>query len=255
VLHQDRGRAESFGDDAERYDRARPGYPAALYDDLTADGPRLVLDVGCGTGKAGGPLVDRGCTVVGVEPDPRMAEVARRRGLAVEVATFEAWDPAGRRFDLAVAGQSWHWVDLATGPARAGAALRPGGRLAVFWNVGDHDERTAAAFDEVYARLAPDLLSGRDRPGTPRGAGLAPYVAAVVATGLFDDPDVRSYPWERTYTKDEWLDQLGTHSDHRAMPDDRRAAAHAAVADAIDRLGGAVPVAYECTLITARRRP
>lgn len=251
MQHEDRRRAEGFGEDAERYDRSRPDYPAALYDDLLAGGPRLVVDVGCGTGKAGGPLVARGCRVVGVEPDPRMAAVARRRGLEVEVAPFEAWDPAGHRFDLLVAGQSWHWVDPVAGAAKAADALRPGGLVALFWNAGAHDERTAAAFDAVYARLAPHLVRGS---AMSQVAELAPYADALAATGRFGEPEVRSYPWRRTYTTAEWMDQLGTHSDHRVMPDDLRTEVHARIAAAIDDLGGTVPMTFECALVTALRQ-
>ena len=63
-----------------------------------------------------------------------MADLARRNGLEVEVAAFEAWDPAGRAFDAVIAGQARHWVDPVAGAAKAAQALRPGGRLAVFWN-------------------------------------------------------------------------------------------------------------------------
>jgi hypothetical protein len=52
--------------------------------------------------------------VLGVVPDLRMAELARRSGVAVEVATFDAWDPAGRDVDAVVAGTAWHWVDAPT---------------------------------------------------------------------------------------------------------------------------------------------
>src|ERR1019366_3608845 len=52
VLHMDRKRANSFGAEAERYDRARPTYPQALVDELVARHPTRVLDVGCGTGIA-----------------------------------------------------------------------------------------------------------------------------------------------------------------------------------------------------------
>lgn len=62
VLYQDRDRAGSFGEDAKQYDRARPGYPASLIDDLFAGNPHVVLDVGCGTDIAGRLLVDRGAS-------------------------------------------------------------------------------------------------------------------------------------------------------------------------------------------------
>ena len=76
----------TFDGDAERYDRARPGYPAATFDDLlalTGLGPGArVLEIGCGTGQATVPLAERGCQIVAVElgagalagrrgPDPR----------------------------------------------------------------------------------------------------------------------------------------------------------------------------------------
>src|SRR5581483_6684340 len=110
---RERDRAESFGSVARQYDRFRPSYPSELIDDLVALGPSDVLDVGCGTGKAGRLLADRGLDVLGVEIDPQMAEVARDHGLTVDVGSFEEWETAGRRFDLLVSGQAWHWVDPA----------------------------------------------------------------------------------------------------------------------------------------------
>jgi len=133
--HQAREVAESFGAEASRYDRARPGYPAALVERIVAASPgREILDVGCGTGIVARQFQAAGCTVLGVDPDPRMADQARARGLEVEVGTFESWEPNGRAFDAIVAGQAWHWVDPVAGAIRAASAVRPGGRFAVFWN-------------------------------------------------------------------------------------------------------------------------
>jgi SAM-dependent methyltransferase len=148
--HQVRDVAESFGANAGRYNRARPSYPAPLIETIVARSPgRHVLDVGCGTGIVARQFQSAGCSVLGVEPDPRMAEVARADGLEVEVAKFEDWDPAGRQFDAVVAGQAWHWVDPVAGAAQAAGALRPGGRLALFWN----------------SFLQPDVLGeGTDQP-------------------------------------------------------------------------------------------
>jgi SAM-dependent methyltransferase len=124
-LHADRQRACSFGTDADRYDRARPSYPPALLDDLLASRPVKVLDVGCGTGIAARLLQARGCEVLGIEPDERMAAVARRRGLRVEPGRFEDWRPPSGTVDLIVSGQAWHWVDPVAGaPGGAGTAAR-----------------------------------------------------------------------------------------------------------------------------------
>ena len=151
------GWAESFGKDAERYDRTRPRYPDAMVEKIVAESPGPdVLDIGCGTGIAARQFRRAGCRVLGVEPDARMAEWARRSELEVEVAGFGVWDPAGRTFDAVVAGQAWHWVDPVAGAAKAAQVLRPGGRLAAFWQVFQPPSDVAEAFATVYHRVVPD---------------------------------------------------------------------------------------------------
>ena len=102
-----------------------------------------------------------GCQVLGVDPDARLAEFARHSGVEVEVSTFEAWEPAGRKFDAVVSGESWHWVDPVAGAAKAAEVLRPGGRLAVFWNTGQPRAGLDEAFAEVYRRVLPESLVAR----------------------------------------------------------------------------------------------
>jgi SAM-dependent methyltransferase len=243
-------RARSFGQDPVAYDRARPGYPDELVDALLADGAVDVLDVGCGTGKLGRLLRARGSCVLGVEPDPRMAAVAVEHGLDVEVAEFETWDDRGRRFDLVVAAQAWHWIDPEIGARRAAQALRLGGRLAVVWNLTRHEPDVKAALDAVYARVAPELVAS-----VVLGPELAEEpLPAVDETNGFGFQDRRVYPWAQTYSTAEWLEQLGTHSDHVALAPDRRAALLTAVGEALDGLGGGLTVRYHTLLITAVRR-
>jgi 2-polyprenyl-3-methyl-5-hydroxy-6-metoxy-1,4-benzoquinol methylase len=76
-LYVDRARADSFGAAARLYDARRPRYPDQLIDDLLSRGAQTVLDVGAGTGIASRQLLDKGANVVAVEPDPRMAEIAK----------------------------------------------------------------------------------------------------------------------------------------------------------------------------------
>jgi SAM-dependent methyltransferase len=152
--HHVRQVAESFGSDAERYDRARPRYPVPMVEAIVAACPGPgVLDVGCGTGIAARQFQAFGCRVLGVDPDARMADLAGRFGVDVEVAKFEEWDPTGREFDAVVAGQAWHWVDPVAGAAKAAQVLRPGGRLAVFWNSFRPPVDIDEAFGDVWQRV------------------------------------------------------------------------------------------------------
>lgn len=252
--HEERHRAESFGDDAEQYDRTRPSYPAELLDELVGSDVRRVLDVGCGTGIAARLFTARGCSVVGVEPDARMAAVAWRHGIDVVVSSFEGWDPPAEPFDLVISAQAWHWVDPAIGPAKAAAVLRPGGRLAAFWNSYAHLPEVRAAFDGAYRRHASDLVAGSIITGTFSWNDEV-YVTPLQASGRFEGIEQRRYPWSRFYTRDEWLDQLPTHSDHRTMNPESLKALLTDLGAAIDALGGQILVDHTTRLIAATRRP
>lgn len=256
-IHRHRRVAESFGTDPERYDRTRPPYPDGLIEAVVAaaPGPDL-LDVGTGTGIAARQFRAAGCRVSGVEPDARMAEFARRDGTGVEVAAFETWEPAGRTFDAVVAGQAWHWVDPVAGAAKAARVLRPGGLLAVFWHVVEPPPEVADAFAEVYQRVLPDSPFDLRR----RGSALAGYQAmfdraadGVRAVDGFGDPEQWRFDWERTYTREAWLDQLPTQGTLTRVPGRERAAVLDGVGAAVDALGGSFTATYSTVAVTATR--
>lgn len=254
-LFEDRSRAESFGAVAELYDRARPEYPPALIDALLADGGRTVLDVGTGTGIAAALFAARGCHVTGVEVDARMAEIARRKGLEVEVGAFERWDDRGRRFDLVVSGQAWHWIDPAAGAERAADVLNHRGRLGAFWNWGDPPEHVRTRLAPIYDRLAPELVNysvvldnGR------RDERVELTLAGIAGSGRFGPAEVCRFPWVRTYDAREWADFISTHSDHQALEPARLGPLVAAVTDAVDAIGGTFEMEFETALVTAQTR-
>ncbi len=246
-LHADRERAESFGSAAELYDRYRPDYPVALIDELVSEGPSNALDLGCGTGKVAKALLERGLPVLGVEPDARMAEVARRHHVPVEVASFESWDPAGRTYDLLTAGHSWHWVDPAIGLAKPASIVVPGGTVALFWNYHVVEDKLLAAFEAAYRAHAPELsVVGRDPSGS-RDAD--PFTASTEFRSLGSS----TYRWPRVMDAHEWTSMLATFSDHVELGMRRLCDLQRTLREAIDGAGGLVRCQGGTYVWTARK--
>jgi SAM-dependent methyltransferase len=247
-LHGDRRRASSFGASASAYDAFRSGYPPALYADLLAERAGTALDVGCGTGKVAVELRRRGVTVLGVEPDPRMAAVATGHGVDVEVSEFEQWDDAGRRFDLITCGHAWHWIDPAAGADTAARVLRHGGRIARFWNYHVVGSDLLSELEAVYADMAPTLtVIGRDPSRDADPDDPLDGHPAFVTSGP------RTYRWRRRLTSVQWSGLLATFSDHQQLGPDALDRLTAALESVIQNHGGTVQVVGGTYLQMARR--
>jgi len=256
--HRHRQVAESFGTDTERYDRTRPPYPDALVDRIVAASPGTdVLDVGCGTGIEARQFQAAGCTVLGVEPDARMAEFARRSGVEVEVAPFETWDPGGRNFDAVIAGTAWHWVDPIAGAAKAAQVLRPGGRLAPFHHVFQPPPKVMEALAAAYRQVEPDSPFNISQLTGPALDVYQPLFAKIAdgiqQAGRFGEPEQWRFDWERIYTRDEWLDQLPTLGALTQLQPDKMARVLDGVGAAVDAMGGSFRMRYTTVAVTAAR--
>ncbi|GAA3539479.1 class I SAM-dependent methyltransferase [Amycolatopsis ultiminotia] len=256
--HRHRQIAESFGVDAQRYDRARPRYPDELIAAVLSASPgRDFLDVGCGTGIAARQLRAAGATVLGVEPDARMAGFAGTAGGAgveVEVATFEDWEPAGRTFDAIVSGQAWHWVDPQAGAAKVQEVLRPGGLFALFWHLFLPPQDIADAFGAAFRQAVPaspiPVPAGRN-PGREAFRPVVDKTAAALQG--FTGFERHHYDWQCDYTRDEYLDLLPTQGGLTRVPAAGQASVLAAVGEAIDARGGRFTCDYTTVLCTASR--
>jgi len=95
---------------------------------------KRVLDVGCATGAIGKVLTDRGCVVVGVEPEGAAAEVAKQFLAEVLVGTLDELDLPGRfsnePFDIViVADVLEHLVDPLGALTTLFSVLAPGGSV------------------------------------------------------------------------------------------------------------------------------
>jgi SAM-dependent methyltransferase len=250
--------AESFGSEAERYERTRPSYPNAMVDAIVAASRgRDYLDVGIGTGISARPFRQKGCHLLGIDPDEQMAEFARGSGFEVEIARFEDWDPAGRSFDVVIAGQAWHWVDPVLGAAKAAAVLRRGGRIGLFWNVFCLPPEFSEAFSAVYRRVLPEFPFFQN--GAPGGVeSYAPLSdkasEGIRQTEVFEDLEKWYFDWERPYTTKEWLDTVPSFGGHSQIPPGKLAELLGGIGASIDAAGGSFTMGYTALVLTATRR-
>jgi SAM-dependent methyltransferase len=132
-------RAASFGSIAAQYAEYRPSYPDEGVEWLVGTSPGRVLELGAGTGKLTENLVRLGHDVVATDPsDGMLAELRRRIPQAhTMVGTAEAIPLPNGSVDIVAAAQAFHWFDLARALPEIARVLRPGGVLALVWNVGD----------------------------------------------------------------------------------------------------------------------
>ena len=223
--HRDREQLRrTFGSVAEQYDRARPGYPPEIFDDLAelaglCEGSRVV-EVGPGTGKATVELVRRGWDVTGVELSADLAEVARRNapGAEIVVREFETWQPEPAGFDAIVALAAYHWIAPEHRYAKPAGLLKPGGALAVVhgWQVLPEDG------DPVWAELQEDydaVVPHPDNVPPPRPEAItSEWADEFRESGVFASVEERRHLQTLTYTADEYVDVLGTFSENLSLP-------------------------------------
>lgn len=116
-----RSTLQKFDGRAQDYVVGRPVYAQefveALFPDYGFSSDSVIADIGSGTGKFAGQLLERGCTVYGVEPNDDMKEKA-----VEELSGFVRFYPvkgteAGTTLedhsaDFVTTAQAFHWFDV-----------------------------------------------------------------------------------------------------------------------------------------------
>jgi len=244
-------RAVIFGRDAEAYDGARPSYPQVAVEHvmgLVAAGD--AVEVGAGTGKATASFAREGLALTCLEPSPQMAAILESRnlpGVTALVTTFEEWPGRSDSVDLVYAAQAWHWVDRETGFDKALSVLRPGGVLALLWNVpvdryGRHQE--------LYARYAPHLLAERDERVRRRDDN--DWSADMDRAGFVETARF-THHWSEELTAVQYRALYSTYSDHMLLEEPARARLLDGLAAYVEDCGGTVEVGYRTEVFTGEK--
>lgn len=130
--------ADLFSRHAGQYAAARPRYPEALFDWLSAVAPRLELawDCATGNGQAAISLATRFARVIATDASSSQlahAEPHPRIVYRQAVAEASGLDPGSA--DVVTVAQALHWLDLPSFFEEVRRVLAPGGVLAA-WSYG-----------------------------------------------------------------------------------------------------------------------
>lgn len=246
---------------AAEYDAARPDYPRELFAEIfryqPLNGNSRVLEIGLGTGKASGPVLETGCQLVGLEPGGSLAALARRRlkgcgSLALVEQTLQEYEGPDESFDLVYAATSFHWIPEEYGYRRVYGLLRPGGAFARFGYHAGPDRKRRTLTQEVYA-LYRQYMHGGKGEYRPLGPEDGEQLLAIPRRYGFGEAAFHLYEMEKDFTAEEYMGLLRTYPDHMALEPENREGLFRGIYQAIHRHGGVMTVYYTVDLELARK--
>jgi ubiquinone/menaquinone biosynthesis C-methylase UbiE len=143
---------------AADYDAGRLGYSNDVYNTLVGYGlapTDAILDIGCGTGLASGPLIENGYNVTGIDPSEPMLEVAKSRYPQARWLRGGAEQlPFGDgSFDATISAQALHHSDQRAALEQIVRVLLPGGIAAIWWKSLMSDDPAKQLRDAVAAEM------------------------------------------------------------------------------------------------------
>ncbi|REK75966.1 class I SAM-dependent methyltransferase [Paenibacillus paeoniae] len=177
---------ERFTNRVDNYVKFRPTYPQEaidfLYEKLGFRSNSVIADLGAGTGIFSKLLLERGSTVIGVEPNEAMREAAvqalggTERYRAVAASAEDTGLPS-QSVDFIVCAQSYHWFDRELAKAEFQRILKPGGKAVLIWN---SRKTSGTPFLERFEQLLLDYGTDYEKVGHKNITldTLRPYFAA-----------------------------------------------------------------------------
>lgn len=204
-----------FGRHSEDYAAYRPGYPASFFqriDAIVRISESHSLDLATGPGTIALELGALGGSVVGVDTSPEQIATAKRiakeRNLEdrvhFRVASAEQTGLDACSFDLATAGQCWHWFDRRAALMEIRRVLRPSGVLVIA-------HYSYLAKHSPVARETEDLILQYNPSWTMAGStGIFPEQADEVIRGGFRLVEAFCYDHDEEFSHARWRGRMRT---------------------------------------------
>ncbi|MCR8643133.1 class I SAM-dependent methyltransferase [Paenibacillus sp. N1-5-1-14] len=157
---------EKFSGKAEDYMRYRPSYPEELLDYLYSEvgfnQAHSVADIGAGTGIWSKLLASRNSSVICVEPNVDMLNMAKENLAHEPTCSFvkapaEHTTLADHSVDYITVAQAFHWFEPALFKLECKRILKDNGKVVLVWNSRDYTDQVTIECAEMNQRFCPEF--------------------------------------------------------------------------------------------------
>ena len=260
-----KGLEGTFDTVVSTYDKMRPGYAPELYqaifDYVTIDENSKVVEVGSGSGQATKPVLEKGCELTGVEYGENFSKVLAQKfkdypKFSVITGKFEEVDLPSEVFDLVFSATAFHWVPEEIGYKKVYEILKSGGVFARFANRPRNCKDEPELASEIEALYSEYYNPQHNiKPGTRKWftEDDAKAISLIPEKYGFTDIRYQLFYRERVFAANEYIQLLGTYSDHIAIEEKIRNEFFAKIEDAINRHGGTITISDTMDLELARK--
>lgn len=255
----------TFDTVASTYEKLRPGYVAELYkailDYISIDENSNVLEIGSGGGQATAPMLMTGCQLTAVEYGEQFSELLKEKfkefpTFSVITGKFEDTQLEDNMFDLVFSASAFHWVPEKIGYEKVFNILKSGGGFARFANHPYRDKgnpKLSAEIDEIYDEYYNKFHNKKREVLTEYTEAQAKDRALIAEKYGFTDIQYALFHRQRVFSAKEYIELLGTYSDHIAIEETIRRKFFSKIEEAINKYGGMITIYDTMDLQLARK--
>ncbi len=256
----------TFDTAATKYEKMRPGYVNDLYqtifDYCKIDENSNLIEVGIGGGQATLPFLQKGCAVTAIEYGENLSAVCREKfkdypKFKVITSKFEDADVDENKYDLIYSASAFHWIPEEIGYTKVFNTLKKGGVFARFANHPfrcKNEPELARAIDAAYEKYYYPFYNKQPQVPTEYTEEDAKQRAEIALKYGFEDVEYRTFHRIREFNADEYVELLGTYSDHIAMDEPVRELFYKDIKQAINEYGGVLKLYDTIDLQLARKK-
>ena len=255
----------TFDTVASAYEKMRPGYVEELYraifDYISINENSNVVEVGSGAGQATAPILKTGCKLTAVEYGEQFSVLLKEKfkeypGFSVMTGKFEDMAFEENTFDLVFSASAFHWVPEQIGYEKVYSMLKSGGAFARFANHPNRDKGNpllAKEIDTIYDEYYHKFYNTKQKKWTEYTEEQAKDMAMIAEKYGFTDIRYALFYRERVFTAKEYVELLGTYSDHIAIDEVIRRKFFSEIEEAINKHGGTITIYDTIDLQLARK--